>query len=56
MLFEDGIPDKVAVNEAVELAKAYSAEKSPGFINGMLGSVMRGKNQSDEVLHGIADQ
>ncbi len=43
MWFED-VPDKVSVNEAVELAKKYSEEKSPSFINGVLGSVVRGKN------------
>ena len=35
------VPQKVAVNEAVEIAKAYSTEKSPRFINGVLGSVIK---------------
>lgn len=35
------VPQKVAVNEAVEIAKAYSTEKSPKFINGILGSVIK---------------
>ena len=34
-------PPKVAVNEAVELAKAFSTEKSPAFINGLLGKVLK---------------
>lgn len=34
------IPDKVAVNEAVELAKEYSSEKAPAFINGILGKIV----------------
>lgn len=34
------VPTKVAVNEAVELAKIYSTEKSPRFINGVLGSMI----------------
>lgn len=38
--FED-IPYKVSVNEAVELAKAYSTEKSAGYINGILASVIK---------------
>ena len=33
-------PPKVAVNEAVELAKAFGSESSPKFVNGVLGSVM----------------
>ena len=37
--FED-IPEKVTVNEAVEMAKKYSTDKAPGFINGVLGSVL----------------
>ena len=35
------MPQKVAVNEAVEIAKEYSTEKSPRFINGVLGSVIK---------------
>jgi len=34
-------PPKVAVNEAVELAKAFSTERSPAFINGLLGKVLK---------------
>ena len=34
-------PAKAAVNEAVELAKAYSTEKSPSFINGLLDKVLK---------------
>ena len=35
-----GTPPKVAINEAVELAKTFGSESSPRFINGVLGSVM----------------
>lgn len=35
--FEEDIPNKVSVNEAIELAKKYSGEKSATFINGVLG-------------------
>jgi N utilization substance protein B len=35
-------PGKTAINEAVELAKAFGSESSPRFINGVLGSVMNG--------------
>lgn len=37
----DDVPPKVAINEAVELAKAYGADNEPQLINGILGSVMR---------------
>lgn len=34
-------PPKVAVNEAVELAKTFSTEKSPAFINGLLDKLLK---------------
>ncbi len=37
------VPDKVAVNEAVELAKEFGEDKSPAFVNGVLGCVVRNK-------------
>ena len=42
MLFDD-VPDSVSANEAVELAKKYGGDEAPSFINGLLGSVIRGK-------------
>ena len=33
-------PPKVAINEAVEIAKAFGSESSPRFVNGVLGSIM----------------
>ncbi len=42
MLFVDEVPNSVAINEAVELAKAYGAEdESPRFVNGVLGKIAR---------------
>ena len=35
------VPPKVAINDAVELAKEYGGEKSPGFVNALLDKVMR---------------
>lgn len=40
LLHADDVPAPVAVDEAVELAKALSTDDSPGFINGVLGQVM----------------
>lgn len=37
----DDVPPKVAINEAVELAKKYCDEKEPAFINGLLGGILR---------------
>jgi N utilization substance protein B len=39
ILFDNKVPVKVAVNEAVELAKAFGGGSSAKFINGVLGSV-----------------
>ena len=36
MKHEDDIPDKVAINEAVELAKKYGTDESSAFVNGIL--------------------
>ncbi len=40
-------PYKVAINEAVELAKAYGDAKAPAFVNGVLASIVK-KNNLDE--------
>jgi len=38
-------PIKVAINEAVELAKTYGSDSSPRFINGVLGSLAMRENE-----------
>lgn len=37
----DQIPRKVVINEAIEIAKKYSSEQAPRFINGVLDAVMK---------------
>ena len=37
MKYDEDIPVKVAINEAVELAKTYGGDDSPSFVNGILG-------------------
>jgi N utilization substance protein B len=39
ILLDNSVPIKVAINEAVELAKLFGSENSPRFVNGVLGSV-----------------
>ena len=39
ILFNDQVPDAVAIDEAVELAKEFSTDDSPGFINGLLNKI-----------------
>lgn len=40
LLHAEDVPEPVAVDEAVELAKQLSTDESPGFVNGVLGQVM----------------
>ncbi len=40
ILFDEDIPHKVAINEAVELAKQFGGESSSSFVNGVLAKVM----------------
>ena len=41
ILYEEGIPGPVAINEAVELTKKYGADEDYQFVNGLLGAVAR---------------
>lgn len=38
--YDDEIPTKVAINEAVELAKKFGGDDSPGFVNGVLARLV----------------
>lgn len=39
MRYDDDVPVKVAINEAVEMAKKFGGDESPGFINGVLAKL-----------------
>lgn len=41
MMFVEDVPGSVAINEAVELTKKYSDEKSSSFVNGVLDKVLK---------------
>ena len=41
MRYDDQVPEKVAVNEAVEIAKKFGGDSSPQFVNGILAKLMR---------------
>jgi transcription antitermination protein NusB len=43
-------PLKVAINEAVELAKHYGSDSAPRFINGVLGSLVEHQNEIKQFL------
>lgn len=45
VLYVDDVPDAVAISEAVGLAADLSTDESPGFLNGVLGTIVRDKEQ-----------
>lgn len=46
----DGVPIKVAINEAVELAKTFGSDTAPRFVNGVLGAFMQ-EHSAGELRH-----
>ena len=40
MRFDDQVPEKVAINEAVELAKKFGGDDSPAFVNAVLAKLV----------------
>lgn len=45
VLFRDDVPATVAINEAIEIAKRYSTDDAPSFINGILDAIRHGQTQ-----------
>jgi len=45
---EDNVPPKVAINEAIELAKTFGGESSGKFINGVLGAIYKDVPEREE--------
>jgi transcription antitermination protein NusB len=48
LMWADDVPDAVAVTEAIALVRDLSTDESPGFVNGILGNLLRSKPS----LHG----
>lgn len=46
ILYMDDVPERVAINEAVNLAKKYEEPETVSFINGVLGSFVRAKQEN----------
>ena len=40
-LYKDDIPPEVSINEAVDIARLYSSDDAPKFVNGILGTIYR---------------
>lgn len=47
LVYDRDIPPKVAINEAIEMAKSYGGETSSKFVNGVIGTIYR---QSDRFV------
>ena len=50
MKYDKDIPEKVAINEAIELAKTFGGESSGKFVNGVLGSIYKEMNKKNNEL------
>ncbi len=50
MLFFEEIPTKVTLNEIIELAKTFSTDKSPKFINGILNAFLQKETKSGIIV------
>ena len=44
MKYDEEIPEKVAINEAVELAKKFGGDEAPAFVNGILAKLIQKGN------------
>jgi N utilization substance protein B len=49
-------PMKVAINEAVELAKMYGSDSAPRFVNGVLGSLASRQNEIQQALRHLKNE
>jgi len=49
LLYFDDIPPKVTMNEAIEIARSFSTEKSDKFVNGVLDSILADLNRDGRI-------
>ena len=56
ILHDPSIPASVSINEAVNLAKKYSQEAAPAFINGVLGSVVPSEGDTADAAEEIGEE
>ncbi|HTW97044.1 MAG TPA: transcription antitermination factor NusB [Candidatus Methylomirabilis sp.] len=52
LLFREDIPPKVAINEAIEIAKAFGGESSGKFVNGVLGAMFKNELTDEQKVRG----
>ena len=51
LLYDRDIPPKVAINEAIEMAKSYGGDTSSKFVNGVIGTIYRQSDRFDNEQH-----
>jgi len=49
LVFSPDVPSKVAINEAIELAKTFGGQASGKFVNGVLGAIYKDLSESGEL-------
>ena len=52
LLCREDIPPKVAINEAIEIAKAFGGESSGKFVNGVLGAMFKNELSEEQKVRG----
>jgi transcription antitermination protein NusB len=52
LLCREDIPPRVAINEAIEIAKAFGGESSGKFVNGVLGAMFKNELTEEQKLRG----
>ena len=55
MVLHEDTPVKVAINEAIELAKIFGTDSTPRFVNGVLGSLANRRNEIRQALQVATD-
>ena len=50
LMFEKKVPKKVIIDEAIELAKELSGEKSYAFVNAVLGNILKTQSNEEKIL------
>lgn len=53
LVFDDSIPPKVSINEAIEIAKAFGGDSSGKFVNGVLGAIFNEHRDELEEKHRV---
>ncbi len=48
LVFSENIPPKVAINEAIEVAKNFGGDSSGKFINGVLGTIYSNMSETEK--------